>query len=99
MQNTIPEPHEHSTQIALLHRDVKSINEKIDSLTTLMQQSHYHDKMLHAQGLEIARLSKAEEDKETRIKALESWRWYVLGIVFAIGFALSGIPWKIVFSN
>ena len=95
MPNTIPEPHEHSTQIALLHRDVKSMNEKIDGLTALMQQSHTHDKMLHAQGLELQRLTESDKDKETRIKALESWRWYVLGIVFAIGFALSGIPWKI----
>jgi hypothetical protein len=36
------------------------------------------------------------DEKEERIRALESWRWYVLGIVFAVAFFLSGVPWKVV---
>ena len=39
------------------------------------------------------------DEKEERIRALENWRWYVLGIVFAVAFFLSGVPWKVVFSN
>lgn len=95
MPNTIPEPHEHSTQIALLHRDVRSINEKVDALTNLMQASHHHDKLLHTHSLEISRLAENDKEKENRIKALESWRWYLVGLGFAIMFVVSGIPWKI----
>lgn len=36
------------------------------------------------------------DEKEERIRALENWRWYVLGIVFAVAFFLSGVPWKVV---
>lgn len=38
-------------------------------------------------------------EKEDRIRALENWRWYVLGIVFAVAFFLSGVPWKVIFTN
>lgn len=37
--------------------------------------------------------------EEERIRALENWRWYVLGIMFAIVFFLSGVPWKVIFTN
>lgn len=38
-------------------------------------------------------------DYDERVRALESWRWYVLGIVFAVAFFLSGVPWKIIFTQ
>lgn len=38
-------------------------------------------------------------DYDDRVRALESWRWYVLGIVFAVAFFLSGVPWKIIFTQ
>lgn len=60
-----------------------------------------------ASAKEILETLKAMDEKmtekfvaeEERIRALENWRWYVLGIMFAIVFFLSGVPWKVIFTN
>lgn len=60
-----------------------------------------------ASAKEILETLKAMDEKmtekfvaeEERIRALENWRWYVLGIMFAIAFFLSGVPWKVIFTN
>lgn len=48
-------------------------------------------------------LIKTHEDrfkeKEDRIRALENWRWYIIGIMAAAGLVFTGIPWKIVFAQ
>lgn len=36
---------------------------------------------------------------EERVRSLESYRWYFFGIIAAVSLFLSGIPWKIIFTN
>lgn len=39
------------------------------------------------------------KEKEDRIRHLENWRWYIIGIMAAAGLALTGVPWKIIFAQ
>ena len=95
--------HSEETQIALIHRDLKAINEKIDSLNRALDVVATVDKVVHTHTIELSHLNSEVKENTTdiraleqRLSALENWRWYVLGIFLALGIFLSGIPWKVV---
>lgn len=46
----------------------------------------------------VKNTDSAFKDKDERIRSLESWRWYLLGIMVAAGFFISGIPWQMIFN-
>jgi uncharacterized protein (DUF3084 family) len=134
-----------NTQIALIHRELKSIADHLSNLDKILTMIPIMDKtlttqqnILESQERRLLMLEKENTDvhnriqslkdqlrddkftnqqtivdkldnlvsvfetkfkeKEDRIRQLENWRYYILGIIAAGGLLLSGIPWKIVFS-
>ena len=61
----------------------------------------YYDSDISEEDIEKlghqARLLFDDELKNTQTD--EEFMWYVLGIMFAIAFFLSGVPWKVIFTN
>lgn len=83
------------------HNMQTEFGNRIQGLKDQSRDDRYTGQQLVVQKLEeLGRtFDKRFEEKELRVRALENWRWYILGIMAAAGLVLSGIPWKVVLGN
>ena len=74
---------------------------RIQSLRDQARDDRYANQQAFLAKIEEVIKASADRDKEkeTRVRALENWRWYILGIMAAAGLALTGVPWKIIFTQ
>jgi chaperonin cofactor prefoldin len=81
-----------SSRVAVLESRVDNISEKIDEVRSDIKEVHaclHKTRELILNQIESLRHegNQAHTDQNTRITALENWRWYIIGIATAAGIA------------
>jgi len=98
IQNLERDLSEHRNALTSLSNDHSS---RIQSLRDQTRDDRYSNQQAFLAKIDevIKASAEREKEKEGRVRALENWRWYILGIMAAAGLALTGVPWKIIFAN
>lgn len=81
-----------NSRVAVLETQVEVINNKLDEVRADIKEVHaclHKTRELILNEVKALRSeeSQAHKDQDQRIKVLENWRWYVLGITAAFLFA------------
>ena len=76
-------------------------NSRIQGLRDQLRDDRYSDQQAIVEKLNdlVGKFDVRFKEKEDRIRQLENWRWYIIGIMAAAGLALTGVPWKIIFAQ
>lgn len=81
-----------NSRVAVLETKLETVNTKIDDVRADIKQVH---ECLHRnRELILSKIDQLREQDNTqhqrfnmRLVVLENWRWYVIGIACAVGFA------------
>lgn len=77
----------------------KELNSKLEDMKDTAQKERQarHVELLTSIQKLNDNLSEKLDKQDERIKTLENWRWYILGIGAVIVFILNKIPWALLF--
>lgn len=77
-------------------------NSRIQGLRDQLRDDRYSDQQAIVEKLNdlVGKFDVRFKEKEDRIRQLENWRWYIIGIMAAAGLIVpEGVPWKIIFAQ
>jgi chaperonin cofactor prefoldin len=79
-----------NSRVAVLETKVEAINSKIDEVRQDIKEVHaclHKTRELILTEIKTLRNedNSAHKEQNTRISALENWRWYIIGIMTTIG--------------
>jgi CRISPR/Cas system CSM-associated protein Csm2 small subunit len=77
----------------------KDLNTKLEDMKTTAQQERErrHKEVIEAITKSHEALGKKIDQQDKRIRALENWRWYVLGVAAVIMLIITKFPWSALF--
>jgi len=77
----------------------KDLNTKLEDMKTTAQQERErrHKEVIDAITKSHEALGKKIDHQDKRIRTLENWRWYVLGVSAVIMLIITKFPWSALF--
>lgn len=77
----------------------KDLNQKLEDMKTTSQneRERRHKEVIEAIQKSHEALGKKLDQQDKRIRALENWRWYLLGAAAVIMFIITKFPWTALF--